>query len=255
MPRVRSRGHAINYRTAGDGPPLVLVSGYTQWAERWWSAGYVDALADRHRVIAIDPLGHGDSDKPHDAGAYDWLGGIADLIAVLDAEGGGSASWWGFSRGAAMVKDLTALHPERVDACVIGGYVETFGAADWPDVPFPELCRTPDGIKQVWASLGFVDPDAVAEALSVNDLGAIGCVADADFADDEEAGEYPRSVPLLSYKGSREGYSDEMQALLDDVGAEQHEVAGANHAEAFARSADVLAFVAPFLARAAGTGA
>ena len=38
---VISRGHRISYRTAGAGPPLVLLNGWSRWADNWWDAGYV----------------------------------------------------------------------------------------------------------------------------------------------------------------------------------------------------------------------
>ena len=83
---MRSRGFEIAYRTEGRGPTLLLLSGWSMKADQWWESGYVDALRDEFRVIAVDRLGHGRSDKPHVASAYE-----ESLIrrprAVLDAEG------------------------------------------------------------------------------------------------------------------------------------------------------------------------
>ncbi|MDH3302909.1 MAG: hypothetical protein OES24_20610 [Acidimicrobiia bacterium] len=53
---VVSRGHKIGYRTDGAGPPLVLLCGWSRWADTWWDAGYVDELSDSYRIIAIDRL-------------------------------------------------------------------------------------------------------------------------------------------------------------------------------------------------------
>ena len=51
---------------------------------------------DRHwRVVTVDPLGHGDSDTPHDADAYVAAEVTSDLIAVLDAAGTDRATVWG----------------------------------------------------------------------------------------------------------------------------------------------------------------
>jgi pimeloyl-ACP methyl ester carboxylesterase len=248
MASVISRGYRIDYTVDGDGPALLVVCGFSQWADQWESAGYTDALTDRFRVVRIDPLGHGRSDKPHDPSAYVWRSVIDDLIAVADAERIDEAIWWGFSRGAGMVLDLGHLYPDRVLAAVVGSEVESFGAAEWPDEPFPELCRTEDGLVSIWAALGFTDPAGITEALARNDCAALAAVAEVD-GEFLVYDSYPATVRLLSYKGSREAYAESMSRLLDSAAADQHEVADANHYEAFARSADVLAFVEPFLTR------
>ena len=58
------------------------------------------------------------------------------------------------------------------------------------------------------------------------------------------------TIPVLSYKGSLEAYFEDDLAVLINSGAELHEVADASHYTAFKRSADVLAFVEPFIDRA-----
>lgn len=127
MASVVSRGYKIHYESSGDGPPLMLVPGFTQWAEQWDSAQYVAALNDRFRVVRIDPLGHGLSDKPHEPQAYRWSSVIDDLVAVADAEGLERPMWWGFSRGAELVLDLAHLHPTRAAAVVVGSATNSFG--------------------------------------------------------------------------------------------------------------------------------
>jgi pimeloyl-ACP methyl ester carboxylesterase len=67
---AKSRGWSISFRDEGDGSPLVLLHGWSQWSDQWWDYGYAGQLAARYRVIAADLLGHGDSDRPHDAGEY-----------------------------------------------------------------------------------------------------------------------------------------------------------------------------------------
>jgi pimeloyl-ACP methyl ester carboxylesterase len=249
MAGISSRGYRISYQVDGEGPPLMLVCGFSQWADQWVEAGYVSVLHDRFRVVRVDPLGHGRSDKPHDPRAYAWTSVIDDLVAVADAEAIDTAIWWGFSRGAALLKDLAFLHPDRVRAVVIGSHVETFGAGDWPDEPWEELCQTGEGLVRVWAALGFTDPDEIERALTWNDPPALAAaaVSEEQGAEDLVYERYPVPVPLLSYKGSLEGYSESMCAFLDSSRAEQHEVAGANHVQAFFWADAVLAFVEPFL--------
>jgi pimeloyl-ACP methyl ester carboxylesterase len=69
------------------GEPIVLIPGFLVSVGRWLASGYVDEFARTHRVIALDPLWHGRSDKPHDAEAYRLDGVAAGVVAVLVAEG------------------------------------------------------------------------------------------------------------------------------------------------------------------------
>uniref|UniRef100_UPI000D374578 alpha/beta fold hydrolase n=1 Tax=unclassified Variovorax TaxID=663243 RepID=UPI000D374578 len=52
----------LSYLEAGSGPTLVLIPGWSQTAEQY--RYQLEGLASRHRVIAFDLRGHGDSDKP-----------------------------------------------------------------------------------------------------------------------------------------------------------------------------------------------
>jgi pimeloyl-ACP methyl ester carboxylesterase len=78
------RGHAIFTVTAGAGHPVLLVHGFPtaswDWANQW------DALAARHRVLALDMIGFGFSAKPRDF-HYSILA-QADLFAAFLAHHG-----------------------------------------------------------------------------------------------------------------------------------------------------------------------
>ena len=69
--QTTSRGFQISYVTAGGpgNPALVLVHGILQSAARWAEIGYLDVFAEQYHVIAVDLLGHGESDKPTDPSA------------------------------------------------------------------------------------------------------------------------------------------------------------------------------------------
>ncbi|WP_060905184.1 alpha/beta fold hydrolase [Streptomyces scabiei] len=70
--------------TMGSGPPLVLLHGFFGDRTTWRSAGYVDALADSHRLVLIDARGHGGSDAPHDVDSFRIDRQVEDVTAVLD---------------------------------------------------------------------------------------------------------------------------------------------------------------------------
>src|ERR1700694_838781 len=75
-------GRRIHYVDAGKGDPIVLIHG---WNGSTFSMRYViPELAQRHRVIAIDLLGYGFSERPSD-GDYS-IAGLGTLVAkVMDA--------------------------------------------------------------------------------------------------------------------------------------------------------------------------
>jgi non-heme chloroperoxidase len=57
-----SDGVTLRYEEAGSGRPLVLVPGWSQTAAQF--KHQLAGLGDRYRVIALDPRGHGNSDRP-----------------------------------------------------------------------------------------------------------------------------------------------------------------------------------------------
>ncbi len=100
------------------GPPVVLVHGFASSGVRTWGeSGWLDLLADAGRqVVAIDLLGHGGSDKPHDPQAYAQLEELA--LAEFPDE---AVDAIGFSLGARTLLVLAAAHPERFHRLVLAG--------------------------------------------------------------------------------------------------------------------------------------
>ena len=104
-------GITINYRSIGNGEPLLLVHGYGDNLKMW--AGLADSLAATHRVIAVDARGFGKSSKP--AGVENYgRAMIEDLVALLDSTGATQAHVVGYSMGAMLAAELALSHPDRV---------------------------------------------------------------------------------------------------------------------------------------------
>ena len=74
----------MSYVDEGEGPPVVLVHGTPTWSFLYRSV--ISTLRSRHRVIAIDHLGFGLSDKPPDA-PYRPRDHARRLGALIDALG------------------------------------------------------------------------------------------------------------------------------------------------------------------------
>ncbi len=125
-------------------------------------------------MIAVDPLGHGASDRPHASDAYLPSGVTADLVAVLDAEDVPRATVWGYSRGGWLAANLAGRHPERVERLVIGAYA-MHAHADEVDrtlVGLVEMLRDGDWTG-VWTTFGITDTAVTAMLEDGNDALAV----------------------------------------------------------------------------------
>ena len=243
---IERRGARIVYDVDGSGPAVLLVAGLTMWRRQWVDAGYVARLTGEFTVISVDPLGHGDSAKPHESAAYHADEIAADLVAVLDAESVSTAVVWGFSAGAQIALGVASIAPGRISAvvCGSGGWRnEATAEAAWCQ-PIVELLRGPNGLKRFWSEVGFTDPEAVSEALRHNDARAIAAALEGS------TGWRPKyrklRVPVLGYRGGREDL-DLNDALMVRLGADTYVLPDAGHLDSFNRSDDVLELVLPFL--------
>jgi len=104
------------------GVPVLLVHGFASSFERnWREPGWVDLLEDEgHQVVAVDLLGHGESDKPTDPDAYASLEN--SVIAVMPSSGQVDAV--GFSLGAQLLLRVASSSPERFRRLVVAGVGE-----------------------------------------------------------------------------------------------------------------------------------
>jgi len=82
--RKNVAGLSCHYPDEGEGPPVLLIHGFTSEAPTWRHV--LPLLATRFRVIAVDLPGFGLSDKP--AGFDYSLRGFARwILAYMDALG------------------------------------------------------------------------------------------------------------------------------------------------------------------------
>jgi len=82
--QVRARGVEFHYAEAGAGEDVVLC--LHGWPQHWYEWRHLmPALADRHRVIALDQRGFGWSEAPADG--YEKENLADDVLAVLDELG------------------------------------------------------------------------------------------------------------------------------------------------------------------------
>jgi pimeloyl-ACP methyl ester carboxylesterase len=113
---VRTKKARLSILSAGTGDPLICVHGLGGTKASFLPT--VAALADRHRVIALDLPGFGESDKPI-AAAYDAPYFANAMTALMDELGIESAHVAGNSLGGRVAIELGLLHPERMRKLVL----------------------------------------------------------------------------------------------------------------------------------------
>ena len=115
LQHVAINGHEVAYRTAGDGPVVLLVHGMAGSSATWNHV--MPGLARRFTVVAPDLLGHGESAKPR---AEYSLGAHADILRdLLNALGHDRATFVGQSFGGGVVMQLAYQFPERCERLVL----------------------------------------------------------------------------------------------------------------------------------------
>lgn len=112
--KIEINGAALAYDEAGDGTPVVLL--HAGIADRRMWREQVPALAARHRVIAVDLRGYGESELPTGPFAHH-----DDVAGLLDALGLPRAALVGCSFGGAVAIDTALAHPDRVAALALFG--------------------------------------------------------------------------------------------------------------------------------------
>jgi pimeloyl-ACP methyl ester carboxylesterase len=151
MPTVRAGAAELAYDAAGEGPAVLLLhAGVTD--RRSWRP-LIDHLGPGYRTIAYDQRGFGDTryqPEPHDP--------VRDALAVLDADGQGSAVVIGASYGGRRSIDLALAHPDRVDALVLIAAGAEGGPEDDPSAFAPE-------VQARWHAYGSAEEDEDVAAL------------------------------------------------------------------------------------------
>jgi pimeloyl-ACP methyl ester carboxylesterase len=212
-----------------DGSPIVLIHCFT-CAIEWWE-GMMPRLQRRHRVVAVDLLGHGGSEKP---GSGYTIENQAALVAqVLSRLGVRGATVVGHSLGGSVAVALGERSPQLVDRTVI---VDTRSSvADEGDLgPIAALAFAPvigealwrikpdfavrSGLEVAFAP-GFDVPDAFVEDVKRMTYSAYDDSAGGfdEYTDEATLAERIAATgkPLLVIMGAEEQIIDDPRAALD----------------------------------------
>ena len=113
---VVAKGYNIHYVEAGEGDPVFLIPGAFSTYRHWNKV--IPFLSNHYRLLCVDYLGVGDSDKPRFGFKYtieEQADLIADMMEKLQIP---KVHIVGVSYGGAIALNITARHPERVGKIV-----------------------------------------------------------------------------------------------------------------------------------------
>jgi pimeloyl-ACP methyl ester carboxylesterase len=112
-------GHRLVYDDYGTGPHVVVLLPGLLFSRRMHRP-LAETLAERgHRVVCLDLLGHGDSDRPPDMQNYSMTMFSRQALALLDHLGVEKALLGGTSLGANTALEAASLAPGRVRGLMI----------------------------------------------------------------------------------------------------------------------------------------
>lgn len=205
-------GHRRAYRVAGDPamrdggaasddgrPTLLLLHGIGDSSASWLPV--LDGLAEHHRVISPDLLGHGESAKPRaDYSAAAFANGMRDLLNVLEVE---RVTVVGHSLGGGVAAQFAYQYPQRVERLVL----VAAGGVDREVSPLLRLAAAP--LSELVVPLLHTPPGRLATRLG---LGLLGLIRHDLARDADELG---RVLAGLPEDGAFDAFTRTLRAVVD----------------------------------------
>lgn len=153
------RLHYRDYPGSGDKPPLLCLPGLTRNSRDF--ADFAERYSPRHRVIAVDFRGRGQSDYDPVPARYLPPTYAYDVFELLDELGISQAAFVGTSLGGLVTMLTAVMAPQRIAAAILN------------DVG-PDVSR--EGIDRIKTYVGkdvrFQSWEAAADAIAINFAGA-----------------------------------------------------------------------------------
>jgi pimeloyl-ACP methyl ester carboxylesterase len=195
-----------------DAPTVLAVHGFaSSCRDNWVSTGWVrDLTRAGFRVLGVDQLGHGASDKPYDPAEYTMDALVGDLVTVLDTYLLDTVLYAGYSLGARVGWQVAVQVPHHVERAVLGGI---------PDGR--PLARLQIEQARAYAEHGTPVEDAVtrnyvtlAERVAGNDLRALIALAEGmRLGDADPDPSNPPAQRILFATGSDDAIIERSRAL------------------------------------------
>jgi 2-succinyl-6-hydroxy-2,4-cyclohexadiene-1-carboxylate synthase len=110
MPLIEIHGVNYHIQAQGSGTPLVFLHGFTGCAANWQPI--IDLLPAQYWTLAIDLLGHGETDSPADAARYSMEHAAADLASLIEMVFNQPVHLVGYSMGGRLALYFAIHYPQ-----------------------------------------------------------------------------------------------------------------------------------------------
>ena|SRR5215216_5921561 len=191
------------------GSPIVLIHCYT-CSMNWWDE-LAPLLERDHRVIRVDLLGHGGSDKP--SGGYsieEQASAVAEALAKLQVVG---ATVVGHSLGGSVVTTLAEQSPQLAPRVVI---LDQSAEDGFEDETLAQRLGYWSIIGQATSRLAQIAPKSVVRS-QYEDAFAPGYSIPSGFTNPDQPVDDLRAMTYTAYKETH----DEEQSFVDEAPLDQ----------------------------------
>ena len=273
MPMARVGDANIEYYLEGNGPPLLLLSGFTAQASGWHGP-FVNLLRPHVQVIRYSHRGTGTSDRlTGDVTLRELADDAADLLSALGVD---KAHVLGVSMGGMIAQELVLNHSQRVERLILGCTTCRGGSQphrnggavpatpevialltpdpalsreeqvrrSWPAISTPEFIESHSDVLEERLRLSLINPTPIETAM--RQMAAVRAFDSSDRLPNIDA-------PTLVIHGDRDALVPVANAyvLKDRIpGAELHILEGAGHLFTFEFPEESAAAVVQFLTKA-----
>lgn len=114
---VPIRGIRYHIRVIGTGEPVLLLHGFTGSSHTWDE--FMEMYKDMYRFIAVDLLGHGQTDAPNNHERYRMEAATADLRAIVDYLDLSCVHLLGYSMGGRLALGFAVCYPNYVKSLTL----------------------------------------------------------------------------------------------------------------------------------------
>jgi pimeloyl-ACP methyl ester carboxylesterase/predicted glycosyltransferase len=155
---VERAGERLFYEVYGEGDETVfLMPTWSLVHSRHWKM-QIPYVAKHFRVLAMDGLGSGRSDRCRDPHRYGPTEFARDCLAVMDASGTPRAVMVCLSRGAQFLLELVRLAPDRVAGAAFIAPMFPYTPSHWSVLLNPRIAPLFDkpGIYRWWGRMNAV---------------------------------------------------------------------------------------------------
>ncbi len=115
--KININGVTYAYMRDGAGQPLVLLHGFTGSKNNWHPI--IEGLQSRFELIAIDLVGHGETDNPSDYERYSIANSANDIVTLLQHFGITTFNLLGYSMGGRLALYIATHYPKRINALIL----------------------------------------------------------------------------------------------------------------------------------------